>query len=1663
MSVETRRKQREPKTDTEKLLQKEKAKAGLQALAIGPVTGVLGLPSDILDLADMANDAVAKYGEDTVLGQFSKLIKPKLDEVQEKYGREAFDRGFTELTGIKSDITNPPQMLGELISLGTLAKTGIKGAKLVGETLSDTYKGTKKLFEDSTIPPAGGPRLATVDDAPLPEIKETETLLQKPEKVDTTLKTPTVEDYANLPVINPSVIGLQTELGKRQAKKFFDLEKNTNKSPEEIFAETGVYRGPDKKLRYELDDRGAKLTKTIKKEFKNFNSEALKKLSVGTVKEFRLEQIFDFDALYKQYDKGILQNNVMYKPIKDLKVEFRKAFMDFDTLGGYDPIEDTIVINLNATAFKVDFSKAKSMTPKDAQAKIESTILHEIQHAIQFREGFFTGGNSRDRLNKINPNHKQDSDTNRALIDKARERLKKIDKDARFPIENFINEKVRLEKQAKKGEKIGEYAKSYLETLKNKVDELEIPKSAKTKYAKDYQNYRKNKDTLDDQSRKAYKEYRDLYGEREARLIEDRYQKRKEILDKEGTLVKKLFRGKQDDVDTSLRGDTEFIQEFGGVSPNAKLVKDADGQIVGVASTKSEVLEKKSPIRFLYDKLPESEKVLLPKQKDDFSIAGYHGTSKSRKAGEPFFDISFGRQQDEFLGEGFYFTLDPKIASEYANMRAINQLVDAGKKDGEGLSIYKPTGQKVTTSSILKGVDVDGKPIPVGQQIAKFDLSNLEKPYVVKTTKDRIYLKENFQKIKDEGYDSVLFDDFKDRSKQIMVFPEHIGKVDEGSGAVDQAVTSGQRYVPKSQNLNLNQANPDIATANSIIENPKLAEEWKSKNSVKQKQKQNPELQKAANDLLDGKITGKQFREKVKTVNPIVPIGKVPPIPSFTDIVGSLLKKQVEKGIYGLNKEIPDGTRVSSRLDIPAYERYDKWIVSIHDSFYKGRKDSIQGEAIAYGKTIVLNNVSFKSLPSRGLRIAAGAEKNTIGRIFGDIKNEAPESVASRAKRHLNEDEWSEIGFNPYRHGFFYNKATGLPVATADEVVQIGPLVLARNAKKMTISEMKKPGAEGLPIRTGKPIEGLKNLKRTKTLFNKGGTIMKEQMELFQEGGLQEEGGTIDPVSGNDVPPGATQEEVRDDIPAQLSEGEFVFPADVVRYIGLEKLMQLRQEAKAGLKRMEEMGQMGNADEATLPDDIPFSVDDLDTREETEEEKIEMAKGGVIEAQAGTFVSPTFGTFAQPSSVVSQFQNTAPNVQLPNTVPMNTGQQIGGFNVPQVGGTQTFQDLVGRNPGQYDEFRKYVNEAGMILNIPFKDGEPLYPVPEGYTFQDPEEVKVEDPSVVNVKPQTARVESVSGDDSPDPEMEAGLGGGRVDIGGQTFATQFDFSGNLIGIANVEDALRTGRADFFAPNPEVKGLITDEIKGNLAKLGGGPFGALGRNLQDKGFLPKSIPLGTETINKGDAASRQLRTYDVSKAGMRPGDMPMKRPSLAELRKGELSAKEIDAKELEDEEKDIAGAGLGKRGIAMKNMGDRADTMSESDFEQAMLEMDRATIEDKFSQDAQNDINLAGGTVSVDLNPNGTSYSKNANGTFTHEDGTTVNFTDGKGNPGNPPPPGDYSEPSYDSGIQDSAFDTTSSFAEGVTESGGMFTAKGGFIKKPKPKVKKMKRGGLASRK
>ena len=79
----------------------------------------------------------------------------------------------------------------------------------------------------------------------------------------------------------------------------------------------------------------------------------------------------------------------------------------------------------------------------------------------------------------------------------------------------------------------------------------------------------------------------------------------------------------------------------------------------------------------------------------------------------------------------------------------------------------------------------------------------------------------------------------------------------------------------------------------------------------------------------------------------------------------------------------------------------------------------------------------------------------------------------------------------------------------------------------------------------------------------------------MNQGGLKDDGMKQDPVSGNPVPNGSMANEVRDDIPAQLSEGEYVVPADVVRYYGVKHFEDIRNKAKSGLQSMEANGRIG--------------------------------------------------------------------------------------------------------------------------------------------------------------------------------------------------------------------------------------------------------------------------------------------------------------------------------------------------------------------------------------------------------------------------------------------------------------------------------------------------------
>jgi hypothetical protein len=212
--------------------------------------------------------------------------------------------------------------------------------------------------------------------------------------------------------------------------------------------------------------------------------------------------------------------------------------------------------------------------------------------------------------------------------------------------------------------------------------------------------------------------------------------------------------------------------------------------------------------------------------------------------------------------------------------------------------------------------------------------------------------------------------------------------------------------------------------------------------------------------------------------------------------------------------------------------------------------------------------------------------------------------------------------------------------------------------------------------------------------------MMEKQMELFARGGLKDEGGMIDEESGNEVPVGGTREGVRDDIDANVSNGEFIFSEDVTRYIGLDKLMQLRQQAKMGLKRMEAMGQMGNSDEATMDDDLPFGMDDLIivAGDSGNDGEINMAVGGLT--------TGTTDVMRTPDPVAAVANNPV--------VPLSTSTRRLTPEITQpVRTTVDFKKLMGDASIEYKEYR---NAAGNNILVPFIGGKATFPIPDGYTL-----------------------------------------------------------------------------------------------------------------------------------------------------------------------------------------------------------------------------------------------------------------------------------------------------------------------------------------------------------
>jgi hypothetical protein len=221
----------------------------------------------------------------------------------------------------------------------------------------------------------------------------------------------------------------------------------------------------------------------------------------------------------------------------------------------------------------------------------------------------------------------------------------------------------------------------------------------------------------------------------------------------------------------------------------------------------------------------------------------------------------------------------------------------------------------------------------------------------------------------------------------------------------------------------------------------------------------------------------------------ITPYKKIPVPASFDEMFKALSSDKQKK----INIEIEDGKQVGIRLDIPAYLRKkdNAWVPTIHDE--------TKGGVTSHRGTVAITNVDLTMSPSKqkasldiregnkmkaeidrlakegtlrtGFRtgdITKGKlidpntpegkkqiaalkkqyDKKPFARIGGNLVNRTDEDNYKLAQQYINDPEWTQVGFNPMKHSYFFDRKTGDPITGGEEAIQVGPLVLVKNAMK---------------------------------------------------------------------------------------------------------------------------------------------------------------------------------------------------------------------------------------------------------------------------------------------------------------------------------------------------------------------------------------------------------------------------------------------------------------------------------------------------------------------------------------------------------------------------------------------------------------------------------------
>ncbi len=212
-----------------------------------------------------------------------------------------------------------------------------------------------------------------------------------------------------------------------------------------------------------------------------------------------------------------------------------------------------------------------------------------------------------------------------------------------------------------------------------------------------------------------------------------------------------------------------------------------------------------------------------------------------------------------------------------------------------------------------------------------------------------------------------------------------------------------------------------------------------------------PQMQAALQKVMEGKMTREEFKKYAQYYKPIELIEQAKlEAPASNEKMFAALRGEDSKA--KLNTPIPKGTRVGLRMDLPARDAGAN-VVSIHVG--KPNKDpktgkpyKSAGQVIGYQSAAHITDVEFAPRDQeKSAVMGILPKKEPLQTAEGNLVNASPEEIYKKVKELMNDPAYTQVGFDPTRHGYFYDRKTEKPVVAASEMYQVGNFLLAKNAQ----------------------------------------------------------------------------------------------------------------------------------------------------------------------------------------------------------------------------------------------------------------------------------------------------------------------------------------------------------------------------------------------------------------------------------------------------------------------------------------------------------------------------------------------------------------------------------------------------------------------------------------